>query len=487
MKNRLFSTIIIVIFILSQGLCACSQEPVPKSSFGEVDALQDGAVLSNGNGDRTGEGQNEDTVQATTSDTPIKTAKSVDVDSLPAGIERMVGMCDAINMACVEMREQYGVDNSDFVWDCVHLYVANCRDKKMGFKAVGDTIEAEPLTISAVVYAMFGKIQELPILSEKMTSDREGIPQVSIGSNLKYRFSRGDRGLSAPEVRRVTQYSDGSLEMEVALVDSSTQEETVSFIYSLRSNTRNTTTSALFEYEITGARSADKITSDKINGLPFLTPVIQVYGYNSYAENESKYNETEEVLVFSSFQEHVPGMEELNDRISKDIIGYTEKEIGEDQWFDVCSYPLTTGDYVQVAVSLAVCPDETSDPDIKVYNYDTKRSRAMDKNDALSFCGLPYDELKKAITSSWEKSEGEEPLGMEYRGFIVRRNGSVDLFCFIDIVDETGRPYKKMIAYNSESKSLRKVFESDGVIPDDEIDNTKPRLTHGRKDKETDG
>ena len=136
MRNRLFSTIIIVIFILSQGLCACSQEPVPKSSFGEVDALQDGAVLSYGNGVRDGEGQNEDTVQATTSDTPIKTAKSVDVDSLPAGIERMVGMCDAINMACVEMREQYGVDDSDFVWDCVHLYVANCRDRKMGFKAV---------------------------------------------------------------------------------------------------------------------------------------------------------------------------------------------------------------------------------------------------------------------------------------------------------------------------------------------------------------
>ena len=87
-------------------------------------------------------------------------------------------------------------------------------------------------------------------------------------------------------------------------------------------NTRNTTTSAIFDYEITGVRPADRKTSDRISGIPFLVPVIQVYGYDSYERDDPKYNEVEEVLYFDSFSDEDEQMDVLNERIEHEILEY---------------------------------------------------------------------------------------------------------------------------------------------------------------------
>jgi hypothetical protein len=322
---------------------------------------------------------------------------------------------------------------------------------------------------------MFGKLNSIPKISGNTFENIGGDAHVKISYELKYQFSIGDRGLSEPQVRSATQYSDGSLEMEVALVNSDTGEETVSFIYTMRANTRDTTTGALFDYEITGARPADRGTSDKIEGMPFLVPVMQVYGYDSYEKDDPKYAEVDEVLYYNSFKEHVPGVDELNARISHEILEYANASEDETSWHEICSYPLTTDDYVQVATTFVTRPGDGSDPDIRCYNYDKKKTRALDINDVLEMIGSSNDELIKHI----EQLAGET-ASADVRGFIVRRDGSVDIFCMITGTGEGSE--KKLAAYNSGTDELRFVFDDGYVIPEDETDDMKPELTHGRKD-----
>ena len=44
-------------------------------------------------------------------------------------------------------------------------------------------------------------------------------------------------------------------------------------------------------------------------------------------------------------------------------------------------------------------------------------------------------------------------------------------------------PYSRLVVYNSAADEIRYAFEGEGIIPEDEEDVIKPKLTHGRKDK----
>ena len=469
-----YTTILLSFALLCMPvLCGCKEQQVEKSSFGQVDVFSDGDVLVD---DVNGESEPETEIseeQLLTSDRPIKTSSKLDVDSLPAEVTKMIGLCDAINMSCVELQSAYNSSDTDFVWHCVHMYVANCRDEEMGFIKVGDCYEADPKIVNAVIYAMFGKLGSIPKVSGSAFDNLGGDTHVKISNGLKYQFSIGDRGMSIPQVRNATEYSDGSLEMEVALVNSETEEETVSFIYTMRANTRDTTTGALFAYEITGARPADRATSDKIEGMPFLVPVMQVYGYDAYDMDDPKHAQVEEVLYYGSFKEHVPGVDEINARISHEILEYANAPVDESSWHEVCSYPLTTDQYVQVAITFATYPQDTAGPDIRCYNYDKKKTRAMDINDALEL----IESSEEALMSRIGQLAGGGSSA-DIKGFIVRRDGSVDFFCMIR--DEGTE--KKLAAYNSGADELRVISDGEDVLPEDETDDMKPELTHGRKD-----
>lgn len=476
MKSYNTRMIISSVLICMVVLCGCKQQHVEKSSFGQVDVFSDGEVLVD-DVDSESDPDEEEAAeeQFASSERPIKTSSKLDVDLLPPEVEEMVGLCDAINMTCVELQSAYNFTNTDFVWHCVHMYVSNCKDERMGFEKVGDSCEADPKIVNAVIYAMFGKLSSIPKVSGVTFEDIGRDAHVKISNDLKYQFSVGDRGISEPQVRNATQYSDGSLEMEVALVNGETGEETVSFIYTMRANTRDTTTGALFAYEITGVRPADRATSDRIEGMPFLVPVMQVYGYDSYDKNAPKYAEVEEVLYYNSFKEHVPGVDELNARISHEILEYANGSEDEESWHEICSYPLTTDEYVQVATTFVTRPGDGSDPDIRCYNYDKKKTRALDMNDALALIDTTNEKLLARIGELAGSGSSAD-----VRGFIIRRDGSVDVFCMITKADE--EPGKKLAAYNSGTDELRFVFDGGFVIPEDETDNMKPELTHGRKD-----
>ncbi len=486
MVIRIRSLIIVLNFVLIMVLlCACEKETAPKSSFGNVDPMEDGDVLidsANGGEDETIEPE-EEPEEAVTGGGSMKTSINLDVDRPNPEVKRMVGLCDAINMACVEQQKAYTAEDSEFMWHCVHLYVGESTDKDMGFTRVGDSIDADPVIINDIMYAMFGKLRQMPQIPEAAIGSGNGNPHIDISNDLKYRFSGGDRGTSAPQLRRATLYSDGSMEMEVALVDSESGDEIVSFIYTMRANTRDTTSSAIFPYEITGARPADGLTSDKMSGTPFLVTVMQVYGYDSYDKEDPRYNQVDEVLYFNSFQEHVPGMDELNARISHEILEYANQPEKEGRWHSICSYPVTTDGYVQAAVTIASYPNDGSDPDIYCYNYDKSKRRAMDMNDALSACKMTGSDLVSLVNSLAQKKLQEEVTGdARYDGFIVRADSSVDVFYTV-ITGEGTDGIGRLVAYNSETKDIRIVFEEGDVIPADECDNLKPILTHGRKEQ----
>ncbi|MCR5590720.1 MAG: hypothetical protein K6F73_04245 [Lachnospiraceae bacterium] len=400
-------------------------------------------------------------------------AHTLDPDNLPRDIVRMAGLCDALNMACVEQRSPYGIKDSDLIWHSVHVYVCGNEDKDMGFEIVGDRIYVKPETVNSIIYAMFGELEDIPDLPEEDagTEDGHGSP-IGISNDLNYSFTLGDRGTSSCEIRNVMEFTDGSLELEEALVDSETGEEIVDFVYTMRINTRNTMTSALFGYEITGARPADKVTSDKMNGMPFLLPVVQLYGYDSYDSEDVRYNEVQEILYFCAYADNVPGMDELNARISHEIMEYANAPLDEQSWLSIISYPLTTENYVQFAVTYATYPADTGDPEIRCYNYDKKKRRAMDHNDALILCGMNDHEMTEKVVGLWRKMGGDPNDDISYRGFIVRADDSVDVFF---------KAGSTLIAYNSVKDELRYAARDEELIPGDETDNIKPELTHGRK------
>ncbi len=454
---------------MSIVLCSCAQTPAAKSSFGQIDAMEDGVVLVSD----VDAGEEDVAEEDVTSDATIKTSVNLDVNDLPESMEKMVGLCDAINMACVENRKIYNADDNELVWHSVHLYVSGCSDTDMGFKQVGDYIEADPKIVDAAIYSMFGKLRTIPEIPEDILYDPYSGRDVhiQISNNLKYRFAAGDRGMSAPEVRRATQYSEGSAELEVALVDEETKEETVSFIYTLRANTRDTTTAAIFDYEITGVRAADKITSDKMSGIPFLTSVIQTYDGKDVVE----------ILYFNSFQEHVPGLEEIDAAISHEMLEYANAPIGEDSWHEIISYPVSTDNYVQYAVTYAIRPDEVNDPDIRCYNYDKKKSRVMDINDCYNLLDTTADKLSKKVVGLYTAGHDDETVaGLGCRGFIVKKDRSLYVYYVLDTRGDDGAVSKRLVAFDSASTSLIYYNEGQDLIPEDETDTMKPPLTHGR-------
>lgn len=485
MLSRIRSIIIISNLVILIGLlCACEKEKAPKSSFGEIDPLQEGQILNSNTSSEekttTREYADEEAENGPSEEASEK-GKELDVQHLPADIAKMIPICDAINQACIELNEAYSASNRSLVWRSVYAYICDSDDRSLGIKNVGEALDVDSSVVNEIIYAMFGKIKEIPPIPKDSTSEY-GKESISINTDLQYRFYNGDRGLSKPAVKSAKQYQDGSLELEVALVDSESEDEIVSFIYTMRANTRDTTSDARFLYEITGSRAGDIITEDKMNGTPYLVTVMQTYGYLSYDADDARYNEVNEVLSFMSFKKHVPGLDELNGEISHEILEYANNPLEEGYWNEICSYPLTTDKYVQVATTVATYPNDGSDPVLHSYNYDKSKRRAMDKNDAMVLCDIIDTELENdVITLTQSRLPDYSVSDAEYNGFIVKKDGSTDVFYSVRVDDST-KEVARLVAYNSDTKDIRIVFEEGDVIPADECDGLKPVLTHGRKE-----
>lgn len=482
MKIKRFCFISLTL-VAGLGITACQRVTTSRRTFGQLDPTVDGVTLSTIEGNKDDAGGNEDDADSY-NDVPVRTSRELDPDDLPKDLAMMVPLCDSINMACVENQKVYSAIDSTLIWHCVHMFAVTCDDKDYGIERVGDYYEVDPKVVDDAIYAMFGKLRSIPEMPSRLyeSISEDDHPHIQISNELKYRFYAEDRGLTAPEVRSVTEYSDGSAEMTVALVDSETGEEIVSFLYTMRANTRDTTTSARYAYEITGARPADVITDDKMSGTPFLVPVIQTYGYDQYPNEDVKHNEVSEIMEYRSFKLRVSGMDELNTRISNEVLAFSNTETDDHSWHEIISYPVTTDDYVEVATTCMTYPSNGQDPDIYCYNYDKKNRKEMQKNDAFPLADVTSAQIEDTIRNTYDTGTPGDITGTEYKGFIVRNDGSVDLYYMVGISDKKSNYHRHLVVYNNVSESVNRAFGRNGLLSGIEEDVFKPPLTHGKKD-----
>ena len=166
-------------------------------------------------------------------------------------------------------------------------------------------------------------------------------------------------------------------------------------------------------------------------------------------------------------------MDELNAGIEENILTVADRQETDEEYHSICSYPLTTGNFIQLVTTVADYPGNGSDPDIYCYCYDKVKLRATDKNDAMLMCDITEDGLLELIASHVGAKTGD----ISYTGFVVRADGSADVY--YSVADNAG--ITKAYAYNSATGKVRSVFEEGDIIPADECDDIKPVLTHGRK------
>ena len=108
----------------------------------------------------------------------------------------------------------------------------------------------------------------------------------------------------------------------------------------------------------------------------------------------------------------------------------------------------------------------------------------MDENDAYTLCDLTGDKLMERVRGLWKpESPAESLTDITYKGFIVRADGSVDVYLTIKVNNTEAGPYSRLVIYNNSAGELKYAFDGDGIIPAQEEDTMKPKLTHGRKDR----
>ena len=83
MKISKIGLYILITFTTALFMCACEEEEIPKSSFGQTDITQDGKLLIG----EDGEEEDEEDQESRTSGTLSKTAKQLDLEELPSGIK----------------------------------------------------------------------------------------------------------------------------------------------------------------------------------------------------------------------------------------------------------------------------------------------------------------------------------------------------------------------------------------------------------------
>ena len=491
-KSYKFLNVIMVMVCACLTLSGCNNEDVgPTVSFGTEDILSEGKVLGvlgegKNDSEKTEDSQKESSSAgeketSTNKSSGLKTATSLNVNNLPDDIEDMVELCDALSITSVEMGTSYG-NSPEYVWTAVHNAIMNADYKKDGYEIKGDVILADPKIADGMIRAMFGKVKNIPDIPMEMSKEPdEGVPaEVSIGNDFMYHFSLGDRGDSWPEVRRATLYSDGSGEMEVALLGGPTAEEIVSFIYSLRVNTKDTSASAQYDYEITGQRPANRETSNKMNGVPFITMVMQ--NYPTGVKSELLGQSVEEIPYFNSYnRQRAKDIDALNARISYEIMEYAMENEQDGQWHEICTYPVSNMKYVQAAVTYSRWPNYGTDGNIRTYNFDVSGMKALDINDAYALCNMTADQLTKDIRRAYVPGNDKGKIDrIEIGGFLIKEDGSVDFYAVLYIDGTVDEPFDRIVAINSQTKKMRYIFESDEGVVSEEEDAFNPPLTHGK-------
>lgn len=418
--------------------------------------------------------------------TENKKVEKTEADRLPEEVKKMILLCDSLNIASSQLGMKY-CTSPEYVWTAIHNYVMSADVEQEGFRIEGDVAVVDPDTVKRYVYAMFGELKDIPEIPyelQEKAGDEYSAP-VTMGNDLKYRFFMGDRGDTRADVMSVISYTDGTKEVKVALIGEEDNKEDVCFIYSLRDNGKDTSATSQFAYEITGQRYADLLTDLKMKGIPYIDMVMQKYPSEEASSEDEAINSTiEEVPYFCCNQERNEAVEELNARISYEIMEFAMAKEDKQEWHEICSYPVTNSKYVQVVVTYSRWPNYGTEGKLSTYNYDVANMVAMELEDALKLSNKSFEELFSGIEAAYvPENPGDVYDRAEYDGFFVLPNGSVDFYVTLYVTNPETEPFNRIVAYNTETKELRYIFESEtGVVSSKMVDTYIPNLTHGKQD-----
>lgn len=412
-----------------------------------------------------------------------------DLDELPDNITEMVKLCDAINIHQYESGVMYNAKNAEFVWDCIHIAVGNEDWRNDEVTIYDEAIVVPSNIVKEYGYAMFGEVGELPNIPNKLIDEKTCYYSSNALSNdFSYCFSLGDRGLSTAEVRKAIMHPDTTVTLEVALVDPVDEKEICDFEYSLRTNIRDLSTAAKFQYEIVSSRAVSEKTISRMAGIPYVVFSTQVYGNKIYSPNDPKYNEIIEIPYFSSVKESAE-LKKLNDRIVKELVSIGKDlavEEGEEefvQWAEIKSYPVSNSRYIQVVTSYQVFPDYGSHGDIVTYNYDLNNKYAINLAYAYVLAGTSKEEIADKVKAGEFGKYGNDGKysHCECQGFLIREDGSFDFYLKAYFDSKTdGEPFDVLGVINSKTGKLKLFDMDEDLVESQLVDVQYPPLTHGK-------
>lgn len=446
-----------------------------------------------------------DSVHVENADQATKSSTTLDIKTLPNDVTNMLVLCDAISMVQVDSASNYSDVDPLFMWKCIQVAISNTDWDDKEAREYDSKIEINSDVVEDYGFSLFGKIKSLPAIPEELISySGDRIINIDISNDFKYRFQSGDRGTSQSKIVSATSYSDASMELKVMLYDTTDSSEIAMFIYTMRSNTRNTSSAARFAYEITGVRAADTETFNLMKGKPHITMISQVYGNKRYAEKYAQYNSVSEIPFFAMYGKYTDGINDLNDRIRNELLSFkynngnegasevsaevvaelsseddnSDKKVDnildEDEYVRILSYPVSDSNYLQIVVPYEILPDDDI-YGVRSYNYDLNTKKEMVLDDALDISRLAKEDIEENICAYVEDSEEERPDSVIVEAFLIMSDGSVVFYSTVTMDD------KKFIAsYDAINGAVTIYDEDEDIVPSDLVDRMKPELTHGR-------
>lgn len=480
MKKRKIWSVMLVSLVLTAGLIfsGCKNK---EASDAEAQETAEAVTESDGETAET-EPQEESAAES---------AVELDVNSLPADLEKMVHLMDSLNQLLCSYGAVYDAADPELVWGSIMITLGNSDWEEYGIQlnedGMGITVPAA-LT-EEVGYALFGELKGLPEIAENysVVEEYSGKPAIYQEADGAYTFSIGDRGLSDYRVESFTDNGDGTYTAIVSLNATGPDwNEIVCFSYALRETT-HASENAAFAYEIISAEPADKLTEDKLAGIPYFNMYTQEYGYEIYEEEDSKYYEIVEIPYFGTLNWDDTSFQGLNDRIMEELYSAAEEGRSDEvTWPDIRSYVMTDDTYMQAVSTAIIYPNYATQGDVYSYNYDKKNQCEMTIEDGLKLAGTTEEELLSKTAAAYMPDDKTSVYDRaELGGFRVKQDGSVDFYLKLFIKNPEADDFNQIATYQMSDETLQ-IYDGEVLIPDSEIDVFALPLTHGDKNKAAD-
>lgn len=467
---------ILIVFMVATLITGCSSN----SDYVETvttDVADDNQAASEENA-----GKKEQ--QETGSSMPI--TDEISGDNLTPEISNMIPLCDAVLCAQVESARTYSSTDAHLIWKSLRIALGEAKWKTGVMEEANGLLYVKHEKVNEYAYAMFGQLSTLPNIPDDMIENSECMYQNSpIDGEISECFALGDRGLTTIRVDDVAIHNDASISLTLSLVDLENEEEIASFVYDLRPNSKNTSKSAEFHYEITDSHPADDFTRMRMAKVPYIVPIVQLYGNGAEAYlNDGRSSKHEkscaEVLNYTCFGEPSPAIVRLNERINYELDPNSENDKGV--WNRIVTYPITGQDYVQM-ISTVSCESEGSIANyLYSYNYSKGTKSEIKREDALAMVNLSEDELIQKVIGTYGADNDDEALeGVEYCGFLIKDDESIEFYVKLNYANAAGGAVMDRIASFSTDSNRLIVFDTyDDIVKDSVQDKMSPELTHGR-------